>query len=282
MSYDTPPRSLETFHERLSSLPDDLPKRLRQCADYLAANTDRIAVSTVAELAQGAGVQPSALMRFCQTMGFSGFSDMQRLFRDSYQQSWPDYATRLENLREQGADSPSALLAEFVDAGRRSLENLAKSIDARVLDQAVALLAEARVIHLVGLRRSYPVASYLAYAFEKMGVPALQHDLTGYLDRRHLMGPGDVLVAITFSPYSAPTVDLAEEARRRGLPVVALTDTALSPLRQLDAHVLSVPEVDVGAFRALSASLSLAVTLAVAVGAARERRAEAGDIQVPS
>ena len=84
---------------------DGLPKRLKQCADYVAANPDRIAVSTVAEMAEGAGVKPSAFMRFCQVLGFSGFSQMQRLFRDSYVQNWPDYPTRLEKLRESGAGS---------------------------------------------------------------------------------------------------------------------------------------------------------------------------------
>ena len=80
---DTAPASIEEFRERLSQITDDLPRRLRQCADHIAANTDRIAVSTVAELAAGADVPPSALMRFCQIMGFSGFSGMQKLFRDA-------------------------------------------------------------------------------------------------------------------------------------------------------------------------------------------------------
>ena len=68
------PVSVEEFRERLSSMSDAMPKRLRQCADFIAANSDRIAVSTVAELAAGAEVPPSALMRFCQIMGCSGCS----------------------------------------------------------------------------------------------------------------------------------------------------------------------------------------------------------------
>ncbi len=69
-----PPTSVEEFRQRLAEVGQDLPRRLRQCADYIAANTDRIAVSTVAELAAGADVPPSALIRFCQIIGFSGFS----------------------------------------------------------------------------------------------------------------------------------------------------------------------------------------------------------------
>ena len=264
------PRSIDAFEARLAELSADLPKRLRQCAEYLATNTDRIAVSTVAELAQGAGVQPSALMRFCQMMGFSGFSDMQRLFREAHAQGWPDYATRLANLRDSGAGSPSALLAEFIEAGRMSLESLANTVDSRSLDRAVHILAQAQTVHVVGFRRAFPVATYLAYALEKMQVPVMLHDGVGGLGHRHALRPGDALIAITFAPYSAETVALAEQARAADLPVVAITDTAMSPLRRLDTLILSVSEVDFGAFRALTATLSLAIALAVAVGTARK------------
>ena len=110
----TPPATVDEFRDRLAALADSLPRRLQQCADFIAANTDRIAVSTVAELAAGADVPPSALMRFCQILGFSGFSDMQRLFREAWSPGPPDYSTRLRNLKAGGAGRPAALLAEFV------------------------------------------------------------------------------------------------------------------------------------------------------------------------
>lgn len=265
----TPPATIEDFRNRLADVTDALPKRLRQCADYITANTDRIAVSTVAELAAGADVPPSALMRFCQILGFSGFSEMQKLFRDAYAPGWPDYSTRLSNLKENGAGSPAALLAEFVEAGRLSLEQLAKSVDEAALSQAVAQLTDAGTLHVVGLRRAYPVASYLTYVFEKMQVPAMLHDGTGKLDHRHALRAGDACIAITFAPYSDETLALAQDAQTRGLPVIGITDRLTSPLARLSSTVLTVPEVDFGAFRSLSATLALSIALAVAVGSAR-------------
>lgn len=272
----TAPASIDEFRLRLAEVSDGLPKRLRQCADYIAANTDRIAVSTVAELAAGADVPPSALMRFCQILGFSGFSEMQRLFREAYSPGWPDYATRLKNLKAGGAGSPAALLAEFVEAGRLSLEHLAKSADEVALAQAVAVLSAARMLHVVGLRRAYPVASYLAYVLEKMAVPALLHDGVGKLDHRHALRAGDACIAISFAPYSEETLALAQEAGERGVPVIGITDRLTSPLGRMASVVLIVPEVDFGAFRSLSATLALTLALAVAVGSARgEGAAEA-------
>lgn len=255
--------------ERILEISDSLPKRLRQCADYVAVNPDRIAVSTVAEMAEGAGVKPSAFMRFCQVLGFSGYSQMQRLFRDSYTQNWPDYATRLEKLRESGSGSPSALLAEFIEAGRLSLENLAKTIDPDILDSAIETLSGAGTVHIVGMRRAFSVASYMAYAFEKMNVPTMLHDGVGKLDTRHAIRPGDATIVITFPPYTVETVELAEAARRAGAEVVAITDSPASPLRPVTPLMLMVSEADFGDFRSLSATLSLAMTLVVAVGARR-------------
>jgi DNA-binding MurR/RpiR family transcriptional regulator len=265
----TAPSSVEEFQARLAAISDELPRRLRQCADFIAANSDRIAVSTVAELAAGADVPPSALMRFCQIMGFSGFSEMQRMFREAYSPGWPDYSTRLKNLKAEGAGSPSALLAEFIEAGRSSLEALAKMADEAALARAVDLLTVAQTVHVVGLRRAFPVATYLAYAFEKMSVPAMLHDGVGKLDHRFALRSGDALLAITFAPYSEETLSLAQDAKARGLPVVAVTDRMTSPLARLSDVVLTVEEVDFGAFRSLSATIAMAISLAVAVGSAR-------------
>lgn len=263
------PATIEEFRERLAAISEGLPRRLRQCADHIAANIDRIAVSTVAELAAGADVPPSALMRFCQILGYSGFSEMQKLFRDAYSPGFPDYSTRLQNLKQGGAGTPSALLGEFIEAGRLSLEALAKSADEAALAQAVALLSAADTIHVIGLRRAFPVAAYLAYVFDKMAVPAMLHEGTGKLDHRHALRPGDAVLAITFAPYSEETIALAQDARDRGLAVVALTDRITSPLARTGDAILTVPEVDFGAFRSLSATLALAIALAVAVGSAR-------------
>jgi DNA-binding MurR/RpiR family transcriptional regulator len=264
------PETLEALFRLLAERAETMPKRLRQCADFIAGYPDRVAVSTVAELAAAADVQPSAMMRFCQDLGFSGFSQMQRLFRDEYARKWPDYATRLANLRAAGDRTPGAMLAEFVEAGRASLEKLMTTVDPEMLERAVQALGAAPMIHLAGYRRAFPVASYIGYALEKMAVPCVLHSGVGMLATGHAMRPDDALLAITFAPYSAETVAFADAARAGGHPVVAITDSLSSPLQRLNVIPLLVSEVDVGAFRALSATFALAIALAVAVGARRE------------
>lgn len=265
-----PPRTVEAFRERLMALSGTLPRRLQQCADHLAGHLDQIALSTVAQVARGAGVPPSAMMRFCQIMGFSGYAEMQRLFREALSSAPPDYATRMAKLKAGGAGQPAALVAEFVEAGRQSMEALARDLDETALNQAVETLSRARTIHLAGFRRSFPVAAYLAYVLDKLGLPAILHDGVAGLGQRAILQPGDALLAITFAPWSDETLALAREARARGLPVVLLTDPPATRLAGLGDTILTVTEIDFGAFRSLSAVIALALSLAVAVAARRE------------
>ena len=264
------PDTIESLFRLVAGRAEEMPRRLRQCAEFIVRYPDRVAVSTVAELAAAAEVQPSALMRFCQELGFSGFSQMQRLFRDDYSRKWPDYSTRLQSLRDTGERRPEVLLAEFVEAGRASLERLMGTVDPGALERAVAVLSAAATLHLVGYRRSFPVASYLAYAFEAMAIPNVLHSGIGQLPTAHAVRPGDAVLAISFAPYSAETVAFVAAARAGDHPVVAITDSLSSQLQRHEVLPLLVSELDVGAFRTLSATFALAIALAVAVGARRE------------
>lgn len=261
------PRTMEELRNRIDIVSGTLPKRLRQCADYVQGNLSRVAISTVAELADAAGVQPSALIRFCQAIGFSGFSEMQAVCRNEFARPWPDYSQRLDELRKKGDASVPALFAEFVSAGQKSLVELTRNADTEALERAVDTISGASMVHLVGAGRAYPVASYLGYIFEKMNKPCLLHGGIGRLEHRSAIRPGNALIAITFFPFSPSTIELTRHTATKALPIICMTDSADCPLAEIAKEMLIVREVDVGTFRALTASLVLATTLAVAVGA---------------
>ena len=279
MSYQTttgPPESFEEFQRRLIEIEPQLPKRLRQAAAYALEHPDEFALGTASALASNAEVQASTLVRFAQTLGFSGFSDLQEVFRSRLRGRWPDYSERLRALQQNARDSgdPTHLLFGFADSAAASIARLRDNVHRRELDQAVALLARAETIYCVGQRRSFCVAHYLTYALSQLGIKASLIDNVGGLGPEQLAqaGAGDALIAVSFSPYTPFTVDLAQRARRGRVPIVVVTDSALSPLAGLADVRFEVVESDFGSFRSLSATFCLAMTLAVAVG---EKRAEA-------
>jgi len=264
------PRDFKSLRALIVARRDMLPKRLIQVADFAVDHPQEIAFGRVADLALQAAVQPSTLVRFAQTLGYSGFSDLQAVFRAHARQRWPDYRERLETLTGDGevkAASPDGLLHGFVHAAQVSLDHLEQTIDHSAMERAIQLLSEARSISLLGARRVYPVAVYLSYALRRLGVRCDLIDNAGGLGQRQieLLDASDIVLAVSFTPYAAETLEFSTLAAQRGARVIAITDSPFSPLTQIAEIWLEVVETDHAGFRSLSATFALATTLAVAL-----------------
>jgi DNA-binding MurR/RpiR family transcriptional regulator len=265
---DDPPRDFRSLRAVILDRRDRMPKRLVQVADFAIQHPQEIAFGRVAELARQARVQPSTMIRFAQALGYSGFSDLQLVFQSHARDRWPDYNARLEALHDgaHGGDV-MGLLDGLVEASCASTRDFRQGVDVQALEQAVARLAAANTIYIVGVRRAFPVAVYLAYALQKLGARCDLVDQLGGLGARQvdLIRADDALLAISFTPYAGETLATVRAAFERGVPVVGITDSPFSPLVQ-SAHVwLEVAEADYAGFRSLAATFALATTLAVAL-----------------
>lgn len=253
---------------------DNLPKRLRQVAAHALANPDDIAFGTVASIAASADVQPSALVRFAQAFGFSGFSDLQSVFRQRLRARSGAYEDRLKAIRSlaAGASSDGALIDGFLSSARASLERLAQGFDLAAFGAAADRIAAAETVYLIGRRRSYPVTSFLAYAFGKLGLRFFITGSPSGIDEEMLSvaGPRDAAIGVTFPPYAPQTVAEIRQLSVNQVGIVAITDGPFSPLWPLANEKLAVAEADFQGFRSLSAAMALAMALAVAVGERRQ------------
>ena len=139
------------------------------------------------------------------------------------------------------------------------------------------MLSRADTIFLIGLKRSFPIASYMAYAFGKLSVRNRLVDALGGLAAEEVgfASPADCVIAISFTPYASETVALAQGLAARQVPIVAVTDSPFSPLVPLAKPWLEVQEANFEGFRSMAATLSLAMTLTVAVAERRGHRPDA-------
>jgi DNA-binding MurR/RpiR family transcriptional regulator len=270
---DTAPKDFATLKALIIDRGKTLPKRLSQIAAFALDNPDDIAFGTVASIAEQAEVQPSSLIRFSQAMGYQGFSELQEIFRARLRDRVPNYEERIAQLREHARSASKAriLFEGFSEAALKSIADLGSKIDSKVLDRAVARLASAQTIYIIGLRRSFPISSYVAYAFGKLGIRHVLIDALGGLASSDIAfaTPKDAVLAVSFTPYASETVTLVTQAARTHVPVIAITDSAFSPLAR-DAEIwFEVAEANFEGFRSLAATLALAMTLTVAVAEKR-------------
>lgn len=269
------PRDFAALRALIAARAATLPRRLTQVASFALDNPDDIAFGTAASVAQRSGVQPSTLVRFSQALGYQGFSDLQEVFRARLRDRVPSYEERLKQLREHGGASKSGLLLQgFSDAAERSVADLRLKLDPEILDKAVEILAKAETIYLVGLRRSFPITSYMAYAMGKLGIRNMLVDGIAGLGAEQIgfISPRDAVLAISFTPYASETVTLAHAAKTRDAKVVSITDSIFSPIAPIADAWLEIVEADFEGFRSMAATMALAMTLTVAVASRREKK----------
>lgn len=268
MQDDQLPDSVIALEEKVASVWPKLPRRLQDCAAFVMRQGDQMAFLTVAQASQQAGIPASAFIRFSQALGLAGYSALQQIYRDRALQSRPSYTSRLAELRDRGSDAPQGLLHEFGVASQDAIERLLLQLDGdNHLEEASRLLAASQSVHIVGFRRAFTVSSYLAYLLGQFNLRVILHDRVGELDVSGPFRTDEVLVGISFEPYSQETVQLGERAKAEGASVLAITDSPLSPLRSIADLTLDVAEAEVGSFRTYSATLCLVAVLAISVGA---------------
>ncbi|RVT47084.1 MurR/RpiR family transcriptional regulator [Rheinheimera sediminis] len=269
------PRMICSTQQQLEQLIEQrfatLSNRLQQVARYLLDHPDTVAFGTTATIAAGAGVHASALVRFANAFGFSGFSQMQQLFKNRLVQTGPDYQSRIAAVKQDdsvpAAQAGLMYLQQISAANERAMLQLTEELDPQLLTQACELLAQARIIHLQGARRAYPVASYASYLLSNTGLAVQLLDGVGYMQQAalNLVNAEDVILAISFAPYAAETQLAINRARAAGAGVIVITDSRLSPLAAEADVSLLVREAEVHSFRSLNASMSLIQALVLAL-----------------
>ena len=263
------PNNPDEFRATVLERYDGLSKRLQQIARYVLDEPNAVALETLTVLAERCGVQPSAVVRFAQSFGFSGATQMQRLFRDGLisNNAALGYSERVRKFNEtlnETAERPS-LIGEFVRGNLLALQNLEQTVTETDMRAAVRLIAKADTVFVAGFRRAFPVSSYLAYALQQLGKKVLFIDGVAGLapQQTKTITARDLLIAVSFKPYSRETVELVEIAVGSDAPVLSISDSMVSPIARSATLVLQVIEAEIRSFRSLATSICLAQALVI-------------------
>jgi DNA-binding MurR/RpiR family transcriptional regulator len=278
------PTTLEGLRALISQESERLTPRMRDAARYAIEHPNDIALNPVATVATQAKIAPAAFIRLAKALGYDGYSELQRLFRAPlHHATKPTFRERIRHYGgEQTLDNPedpAAVLQAFSQANIVSLEHLQADAASLPLKQAVELIQNARIVHVIGLRRSYAVAAYLAYALNRVGQPAVH--ITGLggavAEQASAANAQDLLIAISFPPYAADTLHVCEQVTGQGAKLLAITNAFLSPVAKNADLVLEVNDAELKGFRSLTSAMCLVQTLAMGLAfSKRTKRGKAG------
>ncbi len=266
---DNGPPTYERLTNTITERHPSMSRRFQQIARYLVQSPNEVALESIKTIAENASVHPSSLVRFAQSLGYGGFTAMQKVFQDRLVTAAPGFAERvamLENeLGRHSGTANMAFLRDLVIRDIAALQHLIHSVSEDRLARAVEMLDRARQIYVLGQLRSHPVASFMRYGLTMLGREVILLDAAGGLasEQAKIMGPDCVLVAISFRYYAGEVVGIVERAGKAGVPVIGISDSQLSPLAKHATVFFDVPEDDYAFSRSLAAPMCLAQTLII-------------------
>ena len=258
---------------------DGMSKSYQKIALYLTQNPNDVAVRSVNSIGESSGVHASSFVRFAQSLGYEGFKDLQSLFQKRLSTAAPGFEARVKALEKELGErtdrSEMGLMHDLVVRDIASLRGMLTDIQPEDLAEAVSLLEKADVIYLLGQLRSAPVVELLRYILTMLGKRCVLLDPSGGLATHmaRAMRETDLLFAVSFRFYANEVVNVVEEAAGRGIPIVAISDSTLSPLAKSARVLFAVPEHEYTFSRSLAAPMCLAQALTVALASRLQNNA---------
>ena len=241
-------------------------KGQKRIANYILQNYDKAAFMTASKLGTKGGVSESTVVRFASELGYDGYPSMQRALQEMIRSR----LTSTQRIQAAGdLLSGQDLLSAVVQSDMDKLRMMVGEADRKEFDRVVDKIMEARHIYILGVRSSSYVAGYLNFYMHLLfeNVTLVQSNAAGEIFEQLLrVGPGDVMIAISFPRYSNVTMNTVKFAQDRGATIVAITDNMLSPVYQLSDAALLAPCEMISFVDSMVAPLSLVNALLIAVG----------------
>ena len=237
---------------RIEQHAGSLSRAERRVADWVVAHPRQAADATLAEVADACGASEPTVIRFCRRVGLSGFRELTIRLTEALSQP-ASYLHRDVQPDDASADAVTKVL----DAAIFSLMDVRARLSSFPIDEAAALLRDARNITFIGLGASGHVATDACHKFFRLGTPCIAHtDTPSILQAAAIAGPGDVLVIISHLGGWAELDRAAAAATAKGATVIALTNPA-SKLAQTASLVFGWdPHEDTSVYTPMSSRLA--------------------------
>jgi DNA-binding MurR/RpiR family transcriptional regulator len=267
------PGGSEDVIDELRRQYDRLTQSQKRIAEYIVDHPDRVAFSTVDQMAGQLGVNPSTIVRFTYRLGLKGFPDLQERTRQLVRGQL-SAASDIVNENSVLAHLEGTAFGTSLGQDLQNLRRSISGIKAEDLQRASDIIACARQVYVVGAFNAYSVAFFLGLALDRIrgNTTVWSGDMPLQASQLLDLGPEDCLIAFTSAPYAVSTQRVALLAKEAKAKVIAITDTPISAVGQIADVILAAATTGAGLQNSFVAPMAIANALLNGVAAATSAR----------
>jgi glucokinase len=228
-----------TLMDRLRQLQPELTPAEQRVASLVLEQPRLVLNEPIAGIAKLADVSQPTVIRFCRSLGFLGLADFKLKFASSLTGAIP-----VRHSQVRLSDSTHDLSAKVIDNTVSAILKFRDQLDVRAIDRAIELVSRARRIEFYAMGNARVVALDGQHKFFRFRIPtALYGDSHLFSLAAELLGPGDVVIAISNSGRLPELLSAVDAARAAGADVIAISSSQ-SPLAHRASVVLAVDHAE--------------------------------------
>lgn len=207
-----------SFQELIKHKFPDLSRGQKKVAEFLLNFTEKGSLYTAGQIGKEAGVSETTVIRLAYALGLNGFSDLQELMR----KEWLSSAESKEAASKPAAEE------------KKPFSEWLSPIDEKELSQAVDALIKSDQVYIAGFRESHTAAYWLYYKMNQLRNHVLLSFPTGFLlETLCNLTSESAVVVFSLPRYTKEALEVAQQAKKQGAKVIAITDRRLSPVGQI-------------------------------------------------
>ncbi|MFN3945782.1 MAG: MurR/RpiR family transcriptional regulator [Allosphingosinicella sp.] len=251
--------------ERLLQAYDRLSTQLQRAARFVLDRPQDVALLSMREQARQAGVTPATMTRLAKQLDLDGYEAIRAMYAQAVRRGKLDFSSRADRqLIDQKLKGDQALASEMATGIANQVAALGSAGGLESLATAAETVSSARRVYCLGMRSSFPAIWYLHYVLSLVrdGVVLLDGMAGVGIDSLRNAASDDVLVVASVSPYTRATVEAVDYAAARGVRVVAITDSEVSPVADSAQHMIRITTDSPSFFHSMGPTFAAAEILA--------------------
>lgn len=253
----------DPLREQIIAQYDAMSPQLQQAARYVLEHPDEVALVSMRELARHAAVQPATMTRLAKFLGKQGYDDIREHYAAALRRGSDGFAAKVRQRSNAAVADNSSIAAQMLRGLSAQLSQLCEPDALQRLEAIANSLKSARKVYVLGSRSCHSVAWHFHYVMSLLGDRSVHLDGPAGTGGDALIRatPEDALLVISVKPYAIATLELTQLAKDKGVTVLSITDSEVSPLVGMSHQTFFCPTESDSFFHTLTPALAISEVL---------------------
>lgn len=220
----------DSLKARIANSLDTLSPRHKRLARFILDNQYFTSFASASQVGEKNSTTAATVVRFAQALNYEGYSELQK----ALQSELPTYLTTSARMQKRmsAKNPPKSNSQQVFYTDIKNIERTAGNVSERALNDALDFMMKAKRIFVIGAGLSHAAVIYLAHSLKVMGFSVVVIEGEGLHSAVELsrMKSDDLLIAMDLWRYVRNTVNAVIQAKENQMPVIAITDSIVSPL----------------------------------------------------